>query len=32
MKTIFNKIINGLMTWAEMLAEYRQSKYFKHYY
>ena len=32
MKTIFNKIINGLMIWAEILAEYRQSKSFKYYY
>jgi len=32
MKTIFNKIIDGLMTWAEILAEYRQSKSFRYYY
>jgi hypothetical protein len=31
MKTIFNKIINGLMLWAEIIAEYRQSKYAKYY-
>lgn len=32
MKQILNKLVNGLMTWAEILAEYRQSKSFKYYY
>jgi len=32
MKKIFNKIINGLMTWSEIIAEYRQGKSFKYYY
>lgn len=32
MKKVLNKIINGLMAWSEMLAEYRQSKYFKQYH
>jgi hypothetical protein len=32
MKKIFNKFINGLMAWAEILAEYRQSKSFRYYY
>jgi hypothetical protein len=32
MKKIFNKIINGLITWSETIHEYRQGKSFKHYY
>ena len=32
MKKIFNKIINGLIAWAEIIAEYRQGTTFKHYY
>lgn len=31
MKRVFNKIIDGLMTWSEIIAEYRQSKSVKYY-
>jgi hypothetical protein len=32
MKHILNKFINGLMTWAEMIHEYRQSSASKYHY
>ena len=32
MKHMFNKLINGLMTWAEMIHEYRQSPASKYNY
>ena len=32
MKQIIRKIYNGLITWAEAIAEYRQSNASKHYY
>jgi len=31
MKTIFNKIYQGLISWAEMIQEYRQSQASRHY-
>jgi hypothetical protein len=31
MKTIFNTIYQGLISWAEMIREYRQSQASKHY-
>jgi hypothetical protein len=32
MKTFITTIYEGLITWAEMLASYRQSNASKHYY
>jgi hypothetical protein len=32
MKTIVKKIYQGLISWAEMIHEYRQSQASKHYY
>ena len=32
MKTILNKIINGLVVWAEIIHEYRQSSASKYHY
>lgn len=32
MKTIVEKIYQGLISWAEMIREYRQSQSSKHYY
>jgi hypothetical protein len=32
MKTIVNSIYEGLISWAEAIAEYRQSQASKHYY
>jgi hypothetical protein len=32
MKTIITTIYKGLITWAETIAEYRQSNASKHYY
>jgi len=32
MKTIITKIYEGLVTWAEAIAAYRQSNASKHYY